>query len=156
MAVHFVLDRLGALDLDRAANLHAEAFGPLGERPWTRRDLAELLASRGVSGLLLRADDVDAGFALWRVVADEAELLTIAVRAIHRRQGAGRRLLLATIDEARAAGARSLYLEVGIDNPPACTLYSSLGFQAVGRRPAYYRRGPGAAVDGVVMRLTLN
>lgn len=154
--MHFVLGPLGALDLDRAAALHAESFAPLGERPWTRQDLAELLASPGVAGMMLAAACGDAGFALWRVAADEAELLTIAVRPIHRRQGVGRRLLMAAIDHARGAGARSLYLEVGKDNPAARALYDREGFRAVGSRPAYYRRGSAPAVDGIVMRLTLN
>ena len=154
--MHFVLGPLSALDLDRAAALHGESFAPLGERPWTRQDLAELLASPGVAGIMLAAAGGDAGFALWRVAADEAELLTIAVRPIHRRQGAGRRLLMAAIDHARGAGAQSLYLEVGKDNPAAQALYDREGFRAVGNRPAYYRRGTGPAADGIVMRLTLN
>ena len=156
MTGHFAASPLGALDLDRAARLHAESFAALGERPWTRRDLAELLASPGVAGLLLAAGSDDAGFALWRVAADEAELLTIAVRPIHRRRGAGRQLLKAAINHVRVAGARSLYLEVGADNPAAQNLYSAEGFRAVGHRPAYYRRGTGPAADGIVMRLTLN
>lgn len=156
MTMHFVLGRLGALDLDRAAALHAESFAPLGERPWTRQDLAELLAAPGVVGMMLAAAGGDAGFALWRVAADEAELLTIAVRPVHRRQGAGRRLLMAAIDHVRGAGAQSLYLEVGKDNPAARALYDREGFRAVGNRPAYYCRGSGPAVDGIVMRLTLN
>ena len=156
MTVHFVLGSLGALDLDRAAALHAESFAALGERAWTRRDLAELLASPGVAGMLLVADGGDAGFALWRLAADEAELLTLAVRPIHRRRGAGRRLLAAAIDHARGAGARALYLEVGADNPAARGLYDTEGFRAVGNRAAYYRRGSAPAVDGIVMRLTLN
>jgi ribosomal-protein-alanine N-acetyltransferase len=156
MTVHFDLGPLGALDLDRAAALHAESFAALGERAWTRQDLAELLASPGVAGMLLAADGGDAGFALWRVAADEAELLTIAVRPIHRRRGVGRRLLMAAIDHVRGAGAQSLYLEVGTDNPAARRLYNAVGFRAVGNRAAYYRRGSGPAVDGIVMRLTLN
>ena len=156
MVVHLLLNPLGALDLDRAAAMHAESFGSLGERTWTRQDLAELLASPGVAGMLVRADDGDAGFALWRVAADEAELLTLAVRPIHRRRGVGRQLLLAAIDHARAAGARSLYLEVGADNSAARNLYDAQGFVAVGSRPAYYNRGSAPPADAVVMRLTLN
>src|SRR4029450_12709173 len=103
MTVLFVLDPRRALDLDRAAALHAESFAALGERPWTRQDLAELLASPGGAGMVLQADGGGAASALWRVAADEAELLTIAVRPIHRRQGAGRRLLMAAVDQARGA-----------------------------------------------------
>lgn len=156
MTEHFVLGRLGALDLDRAAALHAESFTPLGERAWTRQDLAGLLASPGVMGLLLQAEGGDAGFALCRVATDEAELLTIAVRPIHRRCGAGRLLLAAVIDHAREAGARALFLEVGVDNASARRLYDAAGFCPVGTRPAYYSRGERGAADGVIMRLTLN
>jgi ribosomal-protein-alanine N-acetyltransferase len=156
MAGGLVLCRLGALDLDRAAALHGEAFVPLGERAWTRQELAGLLASPGVTGLLLQADGRDAGFALCRVATDESELLTIAVRPTERRRGAGRRLLTAVIEHVREAGARALFLEVGADNPPAQALYEAMGFQVTGRRVAYYRRGEGPAADALIMRLSLN
>jgi ribosomal-protein-alanine N-acetyltransferase len=156
MAAGLDLSQLRALDLDRAAALHGESFGPLGERAWTRQDLAGLLAAPGVMGLLLQAEGRDAGIALFRVAADEAELLTIGVRPAERRRGAGRRLLTAVIDHAREAGARALFLEVGADNPPARALYEANGFRVVGTRTAYYRRGDGPPADALIMRLSLN
>jgi ribosomal-protein-alanine N-acetyltransferase len=155
MAAAFVLRRLGALDLDLASKLHGEAFARLGERIWTRQDMAELLASPGVAGWLLQSLDQAIGFALCRVAADEAELLTIAVQPSQRRRGAGRALLAAVTAHARAAGARSLFLEVGADNSAALALYGQAAFQAVGGRKAYYPRGGGPAADAVVMRLAL-
>ncbi len=151
-----VLSRLGALDLDRAAALHAASFVPLGERAWTRQDFAELLASPGVAGFLLEIEGGDAGLALCRIAADEAELLTIAVAPTRRRQGAGSRLLQAVVERVRASGARSLFLEVAGDNEPARSLYGSWGFAPVGSRRAYYRRVSGDAVDAIVMRLSLS
>jgi ribosomal-protein-alanine N-acetyltransferase len=118
MATGLVLCRLGALDLDRAAALHGESFVSLGERAWTRQDLAELLAAPGVTGLLLQAEGRDAGIALCRVAADESELLTIAVRPTERRRGLGRRLMKAVIGGVREAGAQAIFLEVCTDNPP--------------------------------------
>ncbi|MBL6613999.1 MAG: ribosomal protein S18-alanine N-acetyltransferase [Reyranella sp.] len=156
MTVHFSIVPLGALDLDRAASLHAESFVPLGERAWSRQDIGALLATPGACGLLLQLDGADAGFALCRVAADEAELLTIAVRPAYRRRGAGRRLLAGVIDHVRQAGARSLFLEVGVDNPAARRLYEAERFQTVGNRRAYYQRVDRPAADGIVMRLTLN
>jgi len=145
---------LGALDLDRAAALHRQAFEPLGERPWTHRDCAELLASPGVAGLLLEVEGREDGFALWRTSADEAELLTIAVDVNRRRQGHGRALLDAVVAQARSGGARNLFLEVGADNAAARSLYSQAGFVQVGRRPRYYRRNTGWS-DALVLRFTL-
>jgi ribosomal-protein-alanine N-acetyltransferase len=150
-----VMRRLGALDLDRAAALHAEAFVPFGERAWTRQDMGELLASPGVVGLLLEVDGADAGMAICRMAADEAELITIAVRPAYRRRGAARRLLAAAIDHVRSAGARALFLEVAVDNPAALRLYELSGFCTAGNRPAYFRRGDGPAADALVMRLDL-
>jgi ribosomal-protein-alanine N-acetyltransferase len=155
MAGSLVLRLLGALDLDLAARLHGSAFAPLGERVWTRQDMAELLASPGAAGWVVHSAERVVGFALCRVAADEAELLTIAVHPDERRRGAGRALLAAVIDHARAAGARSLFLEVGADNPAALALYGAAGLQAVGHRRAYYRRGEGLPADAIVMRLTL-
>lgn len=150
-----VLRTLGALDLDRAARLHREAFVPMGERGWTRQDIAGLLASPGTTGFLVEAKAGDIGVAIARIAADEAELLTVAVSPRHRRQGAGRRLLAAVIEWAGWAGARTLFLEVGFDNPAARRLYQSLGFAEVGRRAAYYARVEGPPADAIVMRLTL-
>ncbi len=146
---------LGVPDLDLASALHRAAFTPLGERAWTRQDMAELCASPGVNGVFLLSGGKEIGVALSRVVADEAELLTIAVDAGHRRQGAGRALLEAVIERARAAGAASLFLEVGADNPAACSLYGQKDFRVVGRRAGYYQRGTGPNADALVMRLAL-
>lgn len=147
--------RLDAPALDAAAELHRAAFASLGERVWTRQDLAELLASPGVHGLLLQLDGRRVGFALCRSAADEGELLTIAVDPSHRRRGAGRALLKAVIEHLQSSGARKLYLEVGMDNPAARSLYEQAGFQAVGKRTGYYQRGERPNADAVVMCLTL-
>ena len=146
---------LGALDLDAAARLHGLGFAPFGERVWTRQEIGELLASPGVRGCLFEGAEGVAGFVLWRVAADEAELLTIAVHPDERRRGAGRVLLEAAIDGAREAGAAVLLLEVGEDNPAARGLYDGRGFSTVGRRVAYYRRGDATKADALVMRLVL-
>ncbi|WP_428670930.1 ribosomal protein S18-alanine N-acetyltransferase [Reyranella sp.] len=150
----FVLRPIGALDLDRASALHRQAFEPLGERPWTRRDMAELLASPGVAGLFLEVEGREDGFVLWRTAADEAELLTIAVQSGRRRHGLGRALLASVVERARHGGVRNLFLEVGADNAPARSLYAQAGFVEVGRRPRYYQRHAGFA-DALVLRFTL-
>lgn len=153
MTAGFSLRALGAPDLDLAASLHGEAFIRLGERAWTRQELAELLASHGVKGFALADGDDAVGFALMRVAADEAELLTLAVHPAHWRRGAGRVLLDAVIGASRAFGARTLFLEVGADNAAARALYDHAGFEVVGRRQGYYRRAAGAPADAIVMRL---
>jgi ribosomal-protein-alanine N-acetyltransferase len=116
-----------------------------------------LLKGPGGFGLVVRDPDTEAvvAFILARAVADEAEVLTLAVDPPHRRSGIGRVLVEAVALNAAAAGARSLFLEVASDNDAALGLYRAAGFSPVGQRPAYYRRGAGA-VDALVLRRDLN
>jgi ribosomal-protein-alanine N-acetyltransferase len=156
MGTDFVLTTMRALDLDRVSRLHREAFEPMGERGWTRQDIAGLLASPGVRGFLMTGCSCDIGMAISRVAAEEAELLTVAVDPAHQRRGAGRMLLDAVVDRVREEGARTLFLEVGADNPRARALYESAGFKCAGRRPRYYARHGGPAADALIMRLSLS
>ncbi|MEM9009758.1 MAG: GNAT family N-acetyltransferase [Pseudomonadota bacterium] len=114
------------------AALHRRCFTD-APPPWSARDFAALLAQPGV--LLLTAD---AGFALSRIAADEAELLTLAVHPDHRRQGLGRRLLADTEATLRDRGVRTLFLDVADTNAAARALYHQASYSEVGRRPAYY------------------
>lgn len=151
----FSLHPLGPSEFDTAACLHRTAFAVMGERGWTRSDIAELLASPGVEGWLLQHEGKSVGFALCRVAADEAELLTIAVDPDHRRRGAARRLLDSIAAHAQSRGAHALFLEVGADNPAARALYDRKGFKEVGRRAGYYERGPGRKADALILQLML-
>lgn len=82
----------------------------------------------------------------------EGDIQTIAVAPHARRHGLGRTLMLALIGEARARGAREVFLEVRADNPGAQTLYLALGFEEIGVRPKYYQPD---GVDAIVMRLAV-
>ncbi len=75
-----------------------------------------------------------AGFALYRAVAGEAELLTISVLPEARREGLGAGLLAACEDGARASGAARLFLEVAEGNVAARALYDRAGYRECGRR----------------------
>ena len=78
------------------------------------------------------------GFAgLW-FMADEAHLANIAVREVHRHQGIGERLLIATIELAIARNARYFTLEVRASNKIAQALYKKYGLLEVGTRRGYY------------------
>ena len=88
---------------------------------------------------------------LARVVADEAEILTLAVDRGIQRRGLGRRLLASAMQDAAARGARQMFLEVSAANTAARALYDTCGFERVGARRCYYRDGS----DALVLRATL-
>lgn len=79
----------------------------------------------------------------------EAWVQNIAVRPERQRGGVGRLLLEALLDEAARQGARSVLLEVAVDNEPARRLYEEYGFGAVGLRRGYYQP---SNTDALVMR----
>jgi ribosomal-protein-alanine N-acetyltransferase len=124
------------------AAIHATAFP---DEPWDEDSFAVLLGHPGVFGLL----DDRGGMILCRVAADEAEILTIGVTA--RRQGIGRGLLAAGVEQARALGAAAMFLEVAAGNVAARGLYAAAGFGEVGVRRGYYADDG----DAVVLRLGL-
>ena len=85
----------------------------------------------------------DEGFILYRAIAGEAEILTLAVAPDARRRGVARALVETAMAAAAAAGTTSAFLEVAESNAAAIALYQSAGFAEVGRRPGYLRpHGP--------------
>jgi ribosomal-protein-alanine N-acetyltransferase len=130
-----------------AAALHKTAGF---HEPWTARAFADLLTMPGTAGSVVSANAEPIGLVLWRVAADEAEILTIGVLPDRRRTGAGRHLLDAATGAASAAGARRLFLEVAVDNAAAIGLYRASGFADQGRRTGYYR-GPNGTVDALIL-----
>jgi ribosomal-protein-alanine N-acetyltransferase len=130
-----------------AAALHAAAGF---HEPWTARAFADLLTMPGAAGRMVLADQEPIGLVLWRIAADEAEILTICTLPGRRRMGAGRQLLAAAIGAMPASGVRRLFLEVAVDNAPAIGLYRAFGFADEGRRRGYYQ-GPNGAVDALIL-----
>ena len=80
-----------------------------------------------------------AGFALYRIVAGEGELLNLAVDPALQRGGVGRALLVELMTMAPL-----WHLEVREGNEAAIGLYRSLGLKQVGRRERYYSDGEAA------------
>lgn len=82
-------------------------------------------------------------FILVRIAVEQADVLTIAADPAHRRKGHGRALLAAAETKLKENRVTILYLDVSEKNDGALALYRSCKFQAVGRRPAYYRTAAG-------------
>ena len=75
-------------------------------------------------------------------VLEDAHMLSLAVHPSYRRHGLAKMLVVSSLLAARAAGQRSLTLEVRASNTAALALYRSCGFGLVGQRPKYYRSPP--------------
>lgn len=146
------LRRGGADDLDSVMRIMDAAFQPCFGEAWTRSQCAGILPMGGVTLTIAEADEAPAGFALVRAVADEAELLLLAVDPTRQGRGIGRTLLDDFIADGRARGAQRLHLEVR-DGNPAVGLYRAAGFVTAGRRRSYYRGRDGATYDALTLML---
>lgn len=141
--------RAGPADRDALARLEAAAFGA---RSWGAQSVAESFNAARIAVLFVgETVDAPAGFAMWRDLGQEAELLTIGVVPAARRQGAGAALLGAVLGEARNAGALRIHLEVDAGADAALGLYRAAGFERSAVRRRYYRDG----ADAIVMQATL-
>ena len=120
--------------------------------PWEADFIETLLGQPGTFGLLALEGGEPIGFALVRVVAEDAEILAIGVLPAARRGGLGRRLVASVCDEVERRGATALFLEVAEDNDAARALYAHSGFAPVGRRPGYYIRAGGRMAALVLRR----
>lgn len=135
--------RVGSLtDLGAVMAVMDESFESCFGEAWTAAQCAGLLPMPGVWLTLAHDDSGVAGFALSRIVVDEAELLLLAVRRVAQRRGVGRMLLDDFMMSARNRGASRLHLEVREGNH-AISLYQANGFAIVGRRVNYYTGADG-------------
>jgi len=142
-------------DAPDLSTIHAEG-GFSGS--WTTGDFESLLADKAVITEIAchsRAPAKLFGFVMSRIAADEAEILTIAIRRTHRGNGYGRRLLDTHLPRLAASGVKMLYLEVEEDNKPAITLYENTGFIVAGIRKTYYRKPDGRLANAIIMKRAL-
>ncbi|CAH0217823.1 GNAT family N-acetyltransferase [Roseomonas sp. CECT 9278] len=111
-----------------------------------------LVALPGHFALLATLAGDPAGFAMGRVAAGEAEVLTLAVHPAARRCGLGVALMRGLMAESAGRGAAELFLEVSAANDAARALYAGLGAIVAGLRRRYYPDGS----DALVLRLALS
>lgn len=139
-------------DLDLVMEVMRRAFGDTFGEAWTRSQLAGILPMAGVSLTLARSAGRNAifGFSLARTVAQESELLLIAVLPQFHRSGIGAMLLDHFLGAAKRDEVAKVHLEVR-DGNPAIAMYRASAFVPVGRRRDYYLGADGARYDAVTL-----
>ena len=137
-------------DLEAVMRVMNDSFDRRFGEAWTAPQCAGLLPMPGVWLTLARDGEGAIGFALARVVADEAELLLLAVRRRAQRRGVGKLLLERFAADAKTRGAERLHLEVREGNH-AVKLYEEEGYALVGRRHNYYSGPDGRCYDALTL-----
>lgn len=83
-------------------------------------------------------DNEIVGFAGFKVIFDEADIMNIVVKKIYRNTGIGSVLLEHIISYAKAQNLKTITLEVNDHNLSAIRLYDKFNFDHIGIRKKYY------------------
>lgn len=141
-------------DVTRVAALEGELFGASA---WTMGMLTEEL--RGAGRWYIGAHPLDdgghtplVGYAGIWFDGEHAHIMTIGVEPQQQGKGIGQALMARLVAHARELGARSMLLEVAVNNPAAITMYERTGFERIGLRKRYYQPED---VDAFTMQLRL-
>ncbi|MGH9863774.1 MAG: GNAT family N-acetyltransferase, partial [Candidatus Acidiferrales bacterium] len=121
-----VLRRAVAQDIETILDLQRQAPEAAA---WSKADYAELFPTDRTLCFLAEEEAGEAvGFLLARQMAEEMEILNLAVAPGWRRQGIGRRLVGEVMTRGQAQGVREWWLEVRASNENALAFYTALGF----------------------------
>ncbi len=134
--------------------LHRQCFA----HAWSPTEFETLTASSAnlADGAYIEGTSELVGFVVSRIVAGEAEILTIAVEPRLRGQGLGRQLLQAHMAALVSKKVGAVFLEVEDTNAAALALYARTGFEQIGRREGYYRQGRDRPAAALTMRKLLS
>ncbi len=106
---------------------------------WSEKSLVCAMKQENSIFLAAMCENRTAGFINGTFIADEAEIMNVAVLPEYRRNGFAERLVGKFCAIAYEKGAERVFLEVREMNLPASELYRKLGFTVCGKRNGYYR-----------------
>jgi ribosomal-protein-alanine N-acetyltransferase len=154
MTIPIRLREAGPDDIGALMRVMVRAFDPAFGEAWNRGQCLGIMSLPDVWLSFAEVTQDDApwpvGFALSRLLMDEAELLLLAVDPDWRQRGVASALIDHTAMNAAARGAHRLLLEVRDGNQALC-LYQRQGFGQIGRRRDYYRGGDGSTHDALTL-----
>ncbi len=106
--------------------------------PWSEKAITETMQGDSVF-LVAEEEGKIVGYIGSYYCHPEGYITNVAVAPEMRRHGIGRALIKELIARGRELSLSFWTLEVRESNTGAIALYSSLGFEKVGRRPRFYR-----------------
>ena len=105
---------------------------------WTYGILKSEIANINSRYIVAKCKNEIIGFAGLILIVDEANIMNIVVKKEKRGHGLGAVLLKSLLDISKQFNAKSVTLEVNVNNLSAINLYRKFNFQKVGLRKKYY------------------
>lgn len=114
--------------------------------PWSKNAYASEIYNESAFYKVITVNGEVVAYGGFHKIFDEAHITNIAVKESYRKQGFGRMLMDALLEEAKKLEIVAMTLEVRVSNISAVTLYEKIGFKSVGVRPKYYGDGEDAFI----------
>lgn len=133
---------LESADISDIENIEKLSF----DTPWTTNMLLDMCNNKLDKVLVILKNNKIIGYINWRIIADEAELLRIAILNEFRNEGFGELLIKEMFKALKEANVYECFLEVELTNNPAIKLYEKYGFVESLIRKDYYGKGKSALV----------
>ena len=122
-------------------------------KPWSQKAIEAELLNENAHFYVLLYNNIAVGYGGMHIAMDECYIANIAVLPDFRKNGFGKAITTHLIKEAEKQSCEFISLEVRPSNTPAVSMYSSLGFEKVGRRKNFYSS---PVEDGLIMTKYLN
>jgi ribosomal-protein-alanine N-acetyltransferase len=133
-------------DLQRILEIQKESFSD----NWSEKMFIAESKNKFSYFKINKTGGITAGFIIYRLIEDEAEILNIVVAKEFRDKNFGKALLTHAIEDLKEKKTKTIFLEVNERNKTAIGLYNKTGFKQYGTRPNYY-----GADNAVLMKLIL-
>lgn len=127
-----IIREIAPREAESAATLEKECL----HTAWTAEQIKDLPAQAIYLGAF--QGDALCGILSAYTVADEVQIMNLAVSPRFRRQGIAKALMDEIINNAKAKNCFNVTLEVAENNISAIALYEGYCFSAVGKRKGFY------------------
>lgn len=128
---NIVIKKFAQEHLEDVCNIEKICFA----NPWSKQSLAEEIENENSYFIVAEVDGKTAGYMGLQIFSGEGYVTNVAVLPEYRGQGVAQSL----ITECMKNKMDFITLEVRESNAPARNLYTKMGFEKVGVRPAFYR-----------------
>jgi len=146
-----ITNEIDTIMVKKISSMHCSCF----TQGWEFETMLQTLITPGTIGWLHYTDDkpkTPNSFAITRMIAPEAEILTLGTIPDQQGQGKASQLLHdITHSMQHNYDIDSLYLDVDENNKSAIALYKSAQFAVCGKRKNYYTSKNGIQSDALLM-----
>lgn len=120
--------------IEAIAKIEEQSFSS----PWTKTEIEETFKYDYNHLIYIQDEDSTViGYVIYNLIADESELLRIAVSSEKRKAGYGDKLMEEYLDKIRETAEKG-FLEVRATNEAAISLYRKNRYNQIGIRKNYY------------------